>query len=118
MEEQHNTQQPEPEAGGYEKKDVNVVWITTIALLVIALVATFAVVLNEYFLITKERLIYENVLKPERADIRELRARETEALNSYKVLTAVSIRYQIPVSRAMELMAEESFQTRKTEQSK
>lgn len=117
MEEQSNQQQ-EPEAAGYDKRDVNVVWITTIALLVIALIVTFAIVLNEYFLITKERLIYENVLKPERADIRELRAREIEALTTYKVLNADSNRYQIPISRAMELMANEAFQARKAGQSK
>ena len=97
---------------GYEKKDASVAWIATIALLIVAVIAAFAIGLNEYFLISKESLIYEQQLSTRNKVLRDLRASEEEALNSYKVLSADSGRYQIPIDRAMNLMADEAYQAR------
>jgi hypothetical protein len=106
------TQQESPEQAGYEKKDASVAWIATIALLIVAVIAAFAIGLNEYFLISKESLIYDQQLSTRNKVLRDLRATEEEALNSYKVLNADSGRYQIPIDRAMKLMADEAYQAR------
>jgi hypothetical protein len=54
--------------------------------------------------------MYDYVLKPESAPLRDLRAREMETLTTYKVLDPVKSVYRIPISRAMELMADEAYQ--------
>jgi hypothetical protein len=97
---------------GYDKDRVSVAWITTIALLTIAVITTFAIVINEMFLVSKERLYEEQVLSKESTALRDLRAREQEELGSYKLLDAETGRYQIPVERAMQLMADSAYTSR------
>ncbi|MBD3402816.1 hypothetical protein GF420_07960 [candidate division GN15 bacterium] len=116
-EEQHKTDEHEAFASAdYEERDVSVPWITTIALIVIGIIVVFVIVLNEYFLVTKERLIDEQVLQVQSPALRELRAREDKELNSYEVLDAEAGVYQIPIDRAMELLANESYEARLKEQ--
>lgn len=95
----------------YEKKDVNAGKI----LIFVALTAVFLTVtiafLNNYFTAATEEQIYDAVLKPESAALRELRAREDETLNSYKILDSAKGICQIPIERAMKLMADEAFQS-------
>jgi len=98
---------------GYEKRDVNPAWIITITLIAIGLLTVIGVALNEFFLISKEDQVYEATLKPGSAALRELHAHEEEVLNSYKVIDPAKDQYQIPIDRAMELMADEAFQARK-----
>jgi hypothetical protein len=100
---------------GYEKKDANPAWIITITLIAIGMLTVIGIALNEFFLISKEDQVYEATLKPGSAALRELHAREVEVLNSYKVIDSAKDQYQIPIDRAMELMADEAFQTRKGE---
>lgn len=97
---------------GYEKKDASVAWITTIGVLIVAVITVFGIGLNEYFLISKEKLIYDRVLSLPSSALRDLHASETEALTTYKVLNADSGRYQIPIERAMKLMADSAYQAR------
>lgn len=103
------------ESEGYEKKDVNTAWIITITLISIGFLTVIGIALNEFFLISKEDQVYEATLKPGSAALRDLHAREEEALNSYKVIDSSKDQYQIPIDRAMELMADEAFQARKKE---
>ena len=98
---------------GYEKKDVNTAWIITITLIAIGFLTVIGIALNEFFLISKEDQVYEATLKPGSAALRELHAHEEEVLNSYKVIDSSKNQYQIPIDRAMELMADEAFQARK-----
>jgi hypothetical protein len=97
---------------GYEKKDVNPAWIITITLIAIGLLTVIGVALNEFFLISREDQVYEATLKPGSAALRELRAHEEEVLNSYRIIDSSKNQYQIPIDRAMELMADEAFQAR------
>jgi hypothetical protein len=94
---------------GYEKKDINV----TKVFLFVGLSAVFLLVailfLNNYFTSATEEQIYNAVLKPESVTLRELRAREDETLNSYKRLDSAKGIYQIPIERAMKVMADEAF---------
>ena len=48
-------------------------------------------------------------LEPRPISLEELRARETEELNSYKLLDSVSGVYSIPIQRAMELVSDEAY---------
>ena len=64
------------------------------------------------FMIEKENIVYETNLKPVSADLREIHSMETETLTNYKLLDKDNGIYQIPIDRAMQLIAEESFKTR------
>jgi hypothetical protein len=97
------------EGHSYEKSDVNVRKIVGFTLAVIAFLATVLILLNEYFLYSKEELVYETVLKPESVALRDLRAQEEEVLTTYRLLDASKGIYQIPVERAMKLLADEAY---------
>ncbi|MFC1729468.1 hypothetical protein ACFL6I_03935 [candidate division KSB1 bacterium] len=97
---------------GYEKEDVDLKKILIVAGSVILILVVMLIGLYDYFLSTKEAMIYEYLLKPESAKLRDLRAREEEVLHSYKRLDPEGDLYQIPIERAMELIAEEAFQER------
>jgi hypothetical protein len=67
------------------------------------------------FLSTSEELVDQTVYKPQSTAIRELRAREAEELNSYKLLDPNKKIYQIPIDRAIKLMADEAYMKRSKE---
>ena len=95
----------------YEKKDVNVskiVGYTVAALIILIAILMF---LNEFFIFQVEGIKQErdSVVS---SQLRDLRAAEEETLNSYKVLNAEKNKYQIPVDRAMKLIADEDFAKR------
>ncbi|MEW6413565.1 MAG: hypothetical protein AB1483_14005 [Candidatus Zixiibacteriota bacterium] len=94
---------------GYEHKDINIKKTVLIGLAIILVIVISLVVLNEYFISVKEGLVYDMVLKPQSTALRDFRAREDETLNSYKLLDSTAGRYQVPISRAMELIAEEAY---------
>lgn len=104
------TQNTGHEAAGYEKSDVSVSKSLVVGLLLVILIVAFAVVLNEYFISVTEEITYEQQLAPDSPVLRDLRARETEQLQSYGVVDTAAGTYRIPVQRAMELMAGEAFQ--------
>jgi hypothetical protein len=95
---------------GYEKSDVSIkkvfMWASGIALSIIVVV----IILNSFFISEMEKQVYESVLKPESVELRDLRAREIETLTSYKVLDEFNGVIQIPVERAMQLIADEAFE--------
>lgn len=98
-----------PASTGYEMKDVSLKSIFVWMISIIVVVAVSLVFLNEYFLAVKEDLLYEMVLSPESLPLRDLRAKEDEMLNSYKLLDSANGVYRIPIERAMELVAESSY---------
>jgi len=100
------------ENAGYEKKDVKAVTIIGSAAAIIVFLVFVIVILNNYFVAAKEEMVYNVFLKPESSEIRDIRARETEVLTTYKILNAEQGIYQIPIDRAMQLLAEEHFQSR------
>jgi len=109
MEKQHSQ-----ENQGYEKTDAHVGKLIVVGLISVLTLAAILIVLDQGFFAMKEKQIYSSVLKPESIGLRELRAREDEILTSYKMLNADSARYQIPIERAMQLLAEESFENNRT----
>lgn len=102
-----------PDDTGYEKRDVSAVKLLVLGSLGLILVTVILVFLYEYFTAASGRMVDEMVLKPQSVALRELRAREIEELNSYKLLDAEKGIYRIPVNRAMELMADEAYRLRR-----
>ncbi|MFQ5453732.1 MAG: hypothetical protein ACE5D6_06055 [Candidatus Zixiibacteriota bacterium] len=97
----------------YEKKDVNIKMIIIIGIVSVLLVVVTIIMLNEYFLAEKEKMVYDMVLKPESITLREIRAYENEQLNSYELIDSAKGVYRIPVDRAMKLIADEAYQASK-----
>ncbi len=96
----------------YEKEELNVARIIGIGLLSVVLLAASVFSLNEFFFAEKEQQISDVVLKPESTPFREMRAREDEILNSYKIIDSDKKIYQIPIEQAMKLMADEAYQAK------
>ena len=106
------------EHGGvdYERRDANPrkIMIATVSLLAVVIVMIFGVA--ELFMMTVDQQVTDAVLKPPSAQLRDIRVKEQEVLNNYKVIDSAKGIYQIPIARAMELAAEEAYQ--KTQPSK
>ena len=101
---------------GYEKRDINPRMIFLVGAVIVIVIAVFLIVLKDVFVLNKEQMMDDYVLKPESAPLRDLRARETETLTTYKLLDPVRGVYRIPVSRAMELMADEAYRNQQKDQ--
>ncbi|MBX7152648.1 hypothetical protein K1X84_13485 [bacterium] len=99
------------EHGGvdYERRDANPKKILIFTVTLVIIIAGLIMGLSEYFLFVTDAQVAEAVLKKEDARLRDLHAMEDEVLNSYKVLDAEKGIYQIPINRAMEVLADEAF---------
>jgi hypothetical protein len=113
MAEKVSTRTTEADNAGYEKRDVSAVKLIVFGGLSLIIVVVILVFLYEYFTVASGRMVEEMVLKPQSAALRELRARETEELNNYKLLDAERGIYRIPISRAIELIADEAYRQRR-----
>ena len=98
-------------SAGYEKRDVNISMVIGLSVLSVVLLIIILVFLIDYFVESKEQMIYEAQLKPESADLNSLLVAEEEELTSYKVLDTERGVYRIPVDRAMELLVKEASNT-------
>jgi hypothetical protein len=96
---------------GYEKRDVYIKGMIIVGLSIVTFIVVSLIFINEIFLIEKEQIIYETVLQPESINLQELREKENDVLENYKLLNDTTGVYQIPIDRAMELIAEEAAQT-------
>ena len=94
-------------SAGYEKKDVSVAAIVTGSVFTIVLVVIFIVLLDSYFVINKEKYIYENVLSVKSPDLDEIRKAEDLMLNYYGIINDDKGIYQIPIDQAMQIVVEE-----------
>lgn len=99
---------------GYEKRDLNVRLIVLVALIALILLAASVYVVDEFFQISKEEQVEKVVLQPVSAQLRELRSHEDEVLSAYKVIDAANGIYQIPIDRAMEILANRAYQNSTT----
>lgn len=93
---------------GYERRDINIKSVLIVSAVAIGFLLVIFIGLNEYFMITKEEIMYELTLKPESDRLIQLHAREDSILNSYGVIDQQSGVYRIPIERAMEKLVEES----------
>lgn len=109
MTESENKLSPPVNPGNYEKRDISAVRVMAFGILGVLLMVIIIVVIAGIFTKTSEKLVEEMVLKPQSVAIRELRAREAEELNSYKLLDPQKGVYRIPIDRAIEIMADEAY---------
>ncbi len=93
---------------GYEHKDVSVKSTVLIGVAIVVVMAISIVFLNEYYISVDESRVSDVISKPQSTTLKELRAEEDETLSSYKLLDSATATYQIPIDRAMELVAEEA----------
>jgi len=91
---------------GYEEKDVVLRTIFISISVSLLLLLIFFIWSWDYFKTTKEKIVYENVLKPESPILKEVRQREEQLLHSYEVVDAEQGKYRIPIERAMERLLE------------
>ena len=96
----------------YERQDISPKKVIGYSVVGIIILIVILVLLTDSFMIEKEEIVYETNLKPVSVDLREIRAMETETLTNYKLLDKDKEIYQIPIERAMQLIAEESFKKR------
>jgi hypothetical protein len=109
MAEPEKDAQHQQRSSGYEERDVNIGRIALIGIVCVILLAISLFLVDQYFIITKEKDIQEIVLKPQSVTLREVRSREDEILNSYKLIDSSKGIYQIPISRAMEILAQNTY---------
>ncbi len=101
-----------PESPGYETRDLNVRSIFAVGLVSLALLIIALIVLGQIFILSKEKAIEDQVLKPVSSPLRELRSHEDEVLNSYKVLDPQKGVYQIPIQQAIQILANHAYENR------
>lgn len=99
-------------SGGYEKQDIDIKSIFMWALLSFVVIAGMLIFLYEYFIVEKEKEVYEAVLKPESPKLILLRITEDDILNNYAVIDANKGIYRIPIDSAMKIVAQEAAQRR------
>ena len=107
MSENHKSDGP-----GYEKSDVSVGKVLLYGIIGTLVVVVVVIFVMDFYISTQEELVYEAVLSPESASLRELRAREIEVLNTYELLDSAAGTYRIPIDRAMTLIAAEDARER------
>lgn len=93
---------------GYEKSDVNIAKLSMVGIAIVLFIAVSLVLLNEYFLIEKEAVVYSEVLQPKSISLAELRAKEEKVLTSYQLVDSTKQVYSIPIDKAMELYLDEN----------
>ena len=99
---------------GYDVHEANLKPIIIIGVVSIVLLVVSLILIYQFFIATRERLVEEVVLSPQSVALRELRAHEDEVLNTYRVVDAEKGIYQIPISRAKELIADEAYRIKQT----
>lgn len=92
---------------GYEKKDINIRKVSFYAIITVVLIALCVVLVNEWFLKTKEEIYTEMVLKPKNQELIDIRAREDSLLNTYGRDDSTGT-YRIPIDSAIALTAREN----------
>jgi hypothetical protein len=95
------------ENAGHETSDFNwstVLWLIPVS--VVILLAFFAICIA-WFKGAKDRELAEKQAVYVTTELNQLHAKESEILTSYKILDKDKGRYQIPIARAMELIAQE-----------
>ncbi|MCB0834237.1 MAG: hypothetical protein KDC45_12300 [Bacteroidetes bacterium] len=93
----------------YERQDVNPKKILIVTFSLVAFIVVMIIFLSEVFTFEKEQQIRNVVLKPESAQIRDMRAADIQVLTGYKIIDPGKGVYQIPVERAMKLMVDEAY---------
>jgi len=95
----------------YEKEDVNARVIMIMFIIGTITIGTIMFLLSEYFTARKEAQL-QSANAVVSSTYRDVRAREEERLNAYKLVNEKEGIYQIPITEAMKLLATEDYQRR------
>lgn len=104
-EQRHTTHDHGPD--GYEKRDVNVGKVLVYGVAGTIVLIVLLVFMLDFFTASREQIMYEMVLKPESAILKELHEREQKELGSYGVVDTLKGLYRIPIDTAMKKVVEE-----------
>jgi tRNA(Met) C34 N-acetyltransferase TmcA len=97
------------EESGYEKEDVNARVIIIMFIIGTVTIGTIMFLLSEYFTSRKEAQVQAaNAVVS--STYRDVRAREEERLNAYKLVNEQNGVYQIPINEAMKLLVNEAYE--------
>ncbi|MCP4632332.1 MAG: hypothetical protein GY855_05355 [candidate division Zixibacteria bacterium] len=107
-----NQENNHSENNGYEKSDVSSLKLIIYGIAGIFSVVVLLIVLYQFYLSATNKIVEEMVLKPKSIALRELRAREIDELNSYKLLDEKKGVYRIPIEKAINIMADEAYKNR------
>ncbi len=92
-------------AVSYEKSDVNVKVMSIVAVLLVLLIASFVILLNDYFVYNVEKVeLREELPNPELVKIQQ--AEEAE-LSGYGIVDKEKGIYKIPIDQAMKVVISE-----------
>jgi len=94
-------------SAGYEKKDVSVKAIVLGSLFTVILVVFFVIFLDGYFVLNKEKYIYENVSSVKSAELEEVNKAADLMLNNYAIIDEEKSIYQIPIDSAIKIVVDE-----------
>ncbi len=109
----HQSHTPDAKSG-YERRDVNILWTSILTVAVVAGIILSVVFVDELFIHTSETMKTDLQLAPPNTMLRDLRAREDEALTTYKLLDPKAGIYRIPIDQAMQLYANKMFSTQRS----
>lgn len=96
------------ESGGYDKQDVSIRRLVLISVMCMVVIVVASIWVRSYFIQVTEETIYEMVLKPGSLSLQELRTREDDVLNNYRIIDSTKGIYQIPIDSAMAIVAREA----------
>ena len=96
---------------GYEKQDTSTRAILIATAISLVLIAGAVIVLWDYYIVTREAIVYEQALAPRSQQLLELQELEDSLLTTYEFVDSTAGVYRIPIERAMELMASEAAGT-------
>ncbi len=110
MSDEHNTDHNGHQSdNNYERLDANP-WMLGGALAIgMIVLGVTLVLLNDYFILEKEKMIDEVSMRPESSVLRDVQAHADEILTSYGVVDTAAGYYRIPLERAMKLQADEAY---------
>lgn len=97
--------------GGYEKQDASVKAVALTTLVSLLMLGLASVALWDFYVSTRERVVFEQELKPTSQQLIELHKLEDSVLTTYQFVDSTTGIYRIPINRAIELMAAESAGT-------
>ena len=90
-------------SSGYEKTDVNIGKLSIIGFIIVFFIIASLILVDIYFVMEKEAVMYETVLKPRSVALEKLLANEEKVLTSYQLVDSTKQVYSIPIENAMEL---------------
>lgn len=98
---------PVLDGSGYDRGEPKSAAIAVVAVVCVVVLLLVILGAQAFYEHIHEQEVYEKVLAPVGEDLSALRAREDQQLHSYKYIDKSKGHVQLPIDRAMELLAKE-----------